>query len=309
MDGVQKNNRRNNSRRNNSRRNNGSQLFQTGRLITQLEKELQENRELTMVQQLRMKRRLQQARRIRTIFFAAVVLVCFVLILGISIGTGAFRKMDKEEQDEKTEETAAEITSLENMQILRDTRWERFYTLALAPPAMSIEMLDFNEYSRPGISLPCVENIFVHYTANPGTSAAQNRSYFQLLGETGERSASAHFIIGIQGEIIQCIPTSEIAYAVMTRNFDSISIECCYEDESGIFTRETYESLLRLTAWLLHKFYLTPEDVLRHYDQGGKNCPKYYVENEQAWEIFLEDLSGYMESLSEGVEEAGADME
>ncbi len=299
MDGVQKNNRR----------NNGSQLFQAGRLITQLEQELKENKDLTVVQQFRMKRRLRQIRWIRAISFAAVVLVGLVLILGITIGYGVSGRADAEKISGKAEATAADPASLEKLHVLRDTRWDRFYTLALAPPAMSIELLEFNEYSRPGIALPSVESIFIHYTANPGTSAAQNRSYFQLLGETGERSASAHFIIGIHGEIIQCVPTSEIAYAVMTRNFDSISIECCYEDESGIFSKETYESLLRLTAWLLHKFYLTPEDVLRHYDQGGKNCPKYYVENEEAWEIFLEDLTGYMEHLTEESEASSADME
>ena len=55
-------------------------------------------------------------------------------------------------------------------------------------------------------------------------SAAQNRSYFASLAETQERSASAHFIIGYEGELIQCIPLEEQAYAVATRNADSVSI-------------------------------------------------------------------------------------
>ena len=40
---------------------------------------------------------------------------------------------------------------------------------------------------------------------------------------------------------------------------------------------------------------LTEEDLLRHYDITGKNCPKYYVQNEDAWESFLEDVKIYME--------------
>ncbi len=161
-------------------------------------------------------------------------------------------------------------------------------------PAITEDFLTVNEYSRPGEKLGKVKNIFVHYTANPGTSAAQNRSYFENLGITGETSASAHFVIGYEGEIIQCIPLEEIAYAVVQRNYDSISIECCYLSEDGKFTDATYQSLLKLSAWLLKEYKLAPNDMRRHYDEGGKKCPLYYVENEEAWEKFLSDLEQYI---------------
>lgn len=161
-------------------------------------------------------------------------------------------------------------------------------------PAIDEDFLTVNAYSRPGTELRKVRNIFVHYTANPGTSAAQNRSYFENLGTTGETSASAHFIIGYEGEIIQCIPLNEIGYAVKKRNEDSISIECCYLSEDGKFTDETYQSLIRLCAWLLKEYKLAPEDMRRHYDEGGKKCPLYYVENEAAWEQFIRDLEEYI---------------
>ena len=134
----------------------------------------------------------------------------------------------------------------------------------------------------------------MHYTANKNTSARQNRSYFENLGITGETSASAHFIIGYDGEIIQCLPLDEIGYAVKTRNYDSISIECCYLDENGKFTDATYQSLLQLTAWLLKEYKLAPNDVLRHYDVGGKKCPLYFVEHEDSWEQFRQDLTDYI---------------
>ena len=142
-------------------------------------------------------------------------------------------------------------------------------------PNLTENYLTPNEYSRPGEPLEKVDNIFVHYTANVGTSAAQNRSYFEQLKDTHERSASAHFIIGYEGEILQIIPLNEIAYAVQTRNYDSISIECCYLAEDGSFTKETYESLINLLAWLLETYDLEPQDILRHYDCGGKKCPLY----------------------------------
>ena len=161
-------------------------------------------------------------------------------------------------------------------------------------PVISEDFLTVNPYSRPAEPLDGVKNIFVHYTANKNTSARQNRSYFENLGITGETSASAHFIIGYDGEIIQCLPLDEIGYAVKTRNYDSISIECCFVDENGKFTDATYQSLLQLTAWLLREYKLTPNDVLRHYDVGGKKCPLYFVEHEDSWEQFRQDLTDYI---------------
>lgn len=159
-----------------------------------------------------------------------------------------------------------------------------------AHPGWEENFLTPNEYSRPGDALEAVTNIFVHYTANPGTSAAQNRSYFEQQKDTHEASVSAHFIIGYEGEIIQCVPLDEIAYAVMTRNFDSVSIECCYLEEDGSFTQETYDSLISLLAWLTDAYGLDSEDILRHYDCGGKKCPLYYTEHEDAWEQLKKDV-------------------
>ena len=37
------------------------------------------------------------------------------------------------------------------------------------------------------------------------------------------------------------------------------------------------------------------DDVIRHYDVTGKNCPKYYVEHEDAWKQFKVDVADYIE--------------
>lgn len=157
-------------------------------------------------------------------------------------------------------------------------------------PLITEDFLTINEYSRPGEPLEQVNNIFVHYTANPGTSAAQNRSYFENLGITGETSASAHFVIGYEGEIIQCLPLDEIGYAVKEHNYNSVSIECCYLREDGKFEDATYQSLLKLLGWLMNEYDLGPSAIKRHYDSSGKLCPKYFVEHEDAWEQLLADL-------------------
>ncbi len=162
-------------------------------------------------------------------------------------------------------------------------------------PPLDVQLLTVNEYSRPGIPLEQVNGLVIHYTANPGTSAKDNRDYFEGLKNSHVTKASSHFIIGLDGEIVQCIPCNEWAYASNERNEDTISIECCIPDESGEFTRQTYDSLVELVSWLCFRYSLTEEDLLRHYDITGKNCPKYYVEHEDAWNTFREDVKIYME--------------
>ena len=153
-------------------------------------------------------------------------------------------------------------------------------------PVIDVQLLDVNPYSRPGTEIEKINGIVVHYTANPGSTAQENRDYFNGLKDSHETEASSNFIVGLNGEIIQCVPTWEMAYASNSRNIDTVSIECCHPDESGKFTDETYRSLVQLTAWLCVKFDLTEEQVIRHYDVTGKNCPRYFVENEEAWEEF-----------------------
>ena len=48
---------------------------------------------------------------------------------------------------------------------------------------------------------------------------------------------------------------------------------------------------MKLTKWLCETFRLKPDDVIRHYDVTGKNCPRYFVEHEDAWAAFLNDLT------------------
>lgn len=216
-------------------------------------------------------------------FTLFVIAVCLILIYQT---TGAIYRIT---QDKKAGRSADQDKGI--VEVMSEKLGEN----KIEPPAITEDFLEINEYSRPGTKLTKVKSIFVHYTANPGTSAQGNRSYFANLAETHERAASAHFIIGYEGEVIQCIPREEQAYAVISRNEDSLSIECCYLDENGEFTRETYDTLIHMLAWLTQEYHLTTDDILRHYDCGGKLCPLYYVEHEDAWEQLLADVDSYIE--------------
>ena len=225
------------------------------------------------------KRRRQKAIIARITAGCIVFAMLFVCFLGIRFIVSFFRG-DHTEKEEMIDCVA--------------TMFEGEHTLKVEKPEWEQKFLTVNEFSRPGEKIGKVKNIFVHYTANAGTSAEQNRSYFESLAQTGEVSASAHFIIGYNGEIIQCVPLEEIAYAVKGRNYDSISIECCYLEESGEFTKETMDSLIPLVSWLMGEYNLEIEDVWRHYDEAGKLCPKYYVENQTAWETVHSRISNYL---------------
>ncbi len=177
---------------------------------------------------------------------------------------------------------------------LSDLGFSFTYSNQVLKPEIEEKFLTVNEYSRPATPLNEVNGIVIHYTANPGTSALNNRNYFEGLKDSKETSASSHFIIGINGEIIQCVPTNEIAYATSERNIDTISIECCHKNKDGKFTKATYDSLISLVSWLLCEYNLKTNSVIRHFDVTGKNCPKYFVEHEDKWEQFKEDIKQFI---------------
>lgn len=154
------------------------------------------------------------------------------------------------------------------------------------------KLLSINPYSRIGDKQNKIENIVIHWVGNAGSSALANRNYFESLKNI-HKYASAHYIIGLNGEIIRCIPDDEIAYHAgnYSMNRKSIGIENCHPNWGGKFNEKTYNSLIELCAYLCKKYGLDASDLIRHYDVTGKNCPKYYVENKEAWEQFKKDVA------------------
>lgn len=186
--------------------------------------------------------------------------------------------------------------------------WERPYTVDLkaveVPDYVEQDFIRKNIFSRPDVGRQKVDKIVIHYVANPGSTARNNRDYFDSLADQDPQksgsSASSHFVVGLEGEVIQCIPVNEIAYANAPLNNTTVAIEVCHPDDSGKFNDATYESLVDLTAFLCRQLKLTPGDVIRHYDVNEKLCPKYYVEHEDAWERFQKDVKAAMKTESAG---------
>lgn len=137
-------------------------------------------------------------------------------------------------------------------------------------------LLTPNKYSRPQIPLKSVKKVVLHYVGNPKSSAMANRKYFENQ-KSGGRYVSSHYIIGLEGEILRCVPENEVAYCSNSANSYSISIECCHPDATGKFTDATTDSAAELCAYLLKKYGLSVNDLIRHYDVTGKQCPLWFV--------------------------------
>lgn len=165
------------------------------------------------------------------------------------------------------------------------------------PDYVEKDYIPVNDWSRPGTPLEDINAVVIHYVGNPGTTARANRNYFASLSSGKEGTyASSHFVVGLEGEVVQCVPLTEVAYASNTRNGDTVSIEVCHPDETGEFSPVTYGRCVELAAWLCREFKLDPEtDVIRHYDVTGKECPLYYVEHPEAWERLKADVAAELE--------------
>jgi N-acetylmuramoyl-L-alanine amidase len=165
-------------------------------------------------------------------------------------------------------------------------------------------LLTKNKYSRPGVLLKAVRGVVIHWVANPGSTALANRDYFEgLKNQTppdDKRFASAHYVIGIKGEIIRCVPDKEVCYHAGAERYTNealrrlssqpnnctVGIELCHPGADGRFTGETLESCRGLVSALLAAHGLTRECIWRHYDVTGKICPKYFVERTSEWDAF-----------------------
>ena len=214
--------------------------------------------ELSNLERLMIKRKIKRKKTIRT--FVIILIVVVISLCGV-LGVALYKnggKLPPKQLNVKT------LTS---------------------PEYVDVQLINVG-FARTGVKLVEINNIVIHYTGNKGSTAQNNRDYFNKF----DTDVCSHFVIGLEGEIIQCVPLDEKSAASNNRNLDTISIEVCHPDDSGKFNDETYYSLIKLTAWLCDNSNLKSEDVIRHYDITGKECPKYFVDNESAWKSFLNDV-------------------
>ncbi|MFD2868015.1 N-acetylmuramoyl-L-alanine amidase [Kurthia populi] len=168
--------------------------------------------------------------------------------------------------------------------------------------ALKNEHITVNKYTRPGAKRGSTKGIILHYTANPGASADNHRRYFGNGG--GGRYAGAHIFIDSK-ESLCIVPLNEVCYHAndvqkyvggkayrgasgklgANANLSTIGIEMCIEKD-GTIAAATFNQAVEVTADLCKTYKLDTDDLYRHYDVTGKNCPAPWVSKSSEWTRF-----------------------
>ena len=136
--------------------------------------------------------------------------------------------------------------------------------------------------------------IVIHYVGAV-SSAYNNAKYF----ETVKRGASAHYFVD-EKDIYQVVREKDASWHcgankykhAKCRNNNSIGIEmCCFNNNGKIDVSEkVVQRTAELTKELMAKYNIPAENVLRHYDVTGKNCPAPMVSDSKRWTDFKSRL-------------------
>lgn len=144
-----------------------------------------------------------------------------------------------------------------------------------------------------------VSYIVIHYTANKGDTAKNNADYFARENV----GASAHYFVD-ENEIWQSVKDSDTAWHCggkrqsnkggeffgICQNSNSIGVEICMNDKSGNVRQKSIDNAVQLVRYLMQRYGVPIDRVIRHYDVTGKFCPLPMVSDEKLWNKFKSRL-------------------
>ena len=154
---------------------------------------------------------------------------------------------------------------------------------------ISKQFISYNRSSRSTNPI----YIVIHDTGDSGATAKNEHDYFA----GGDRSASADFFVD-SDNIIQIINTDNYyswhcgdgrgAYGITNAN--SLGIEMCLGSD-GNPTDDTVSNTVELVQYLMNKYSIRIDNVVRHYDASRKSCPGSFMINSWArWYDFKEKV-------------------
>lgn len=183
------------------------------------------------------------------------------------------------------------------------------------------KFLSINPYSRPQKPLHELKAVVMHWTEAPQQNEYDVWNFFESRKNGNLGYGSAHYIIGQNGNILQCIPENEVAYhcgsdkkdplsnkvytdyarelfgkycsypETLSPNLCTIGIELCPLDSKGTFSNETIYNAVQLVASILKRNGLTADAITTHNEiVGWKNCPKAWVMNPELLRAFKIDV-------------------
>lgn len=155
------------------------------------------------------------------------------------------------------------------------------------------QLIDIN-YSKGITIVP--RYIVIHDTDNRkfGANAMANRNYF---ANHIEAKASAHFTVD-QNNIIQCLEETWRGWHVgdgdnpFINNSNTIGIELCVNVDNDF--NKTLENGIALTKYLMEKYSIPADRVVRHYDVSQKICPKMMIQDKpELWTYFKKTIGSF----------------
>ena len=162
-------------------------------------------------------------------------------------------------------------------------------------------LLDENEYNLkyklPG-PMPEVKYITIHNTANKASAVAE-RTY--LNNRQDNVSISFHYAVDEDGAV-QILPLDTHGWHAADGrgdgNMKSIGIEIC---RSTLYDGDLYprseENAVKLAAYLLYIYHLTPDDLRMHNDwYPKKKCPHRIIEDNR-WPEFKARVAASLAEL------------
>lgn len=139
--------------------------------------------------------------------------------------------------------------------------------------------------------------LVIHDVGVKGQSAEANAKYFN----SAFRGASAHYFID-RTSIWQVVADNDCAWHVGDdkndlddgiNNLNSIGLELIVEKD-GTIHPQTKENAKWLVVLLQNKYNIPNENIVRHFDASGKNCPQYMNRDKKwtEWYAFYKFLTG-----------------
>ena len=153
------------------------------------------------------------------------------------------------------------------------------------------KLVKYNFSSRKGTP---IKYIVIHDTGNTSKGADANAHF--TLHNRENRGASAHYFVDDK-QILRIIKDEDKSwhcgdgkgrYGITNEN--SIGVEMCINADGDV--NKTYDNTLFLVNYLMRKYSIPINKVVRHYDASRKTCPNTWSNNNwDDWNKFIKDLS------------------
>lgn len=155
-----------------------------------------------------------------------------------------------------------------------------------------------------------IKYIVLHYTGNSKDTAKANANFFSIANGSNTRKAGAMYFVD-ETSIYQTLKDTMVGNSVgggvqnsgyphpfyqVCTNKNSISIEMCTSGNYEI-SDKTEENALELTKYLMQKYGIDANHVIRHFDINAKFCPSASFRTGDRWANFIAKLGGSVQNI------------